>query len=167
MKHEAQIKLQAFLDEELSPVESRQVADWVARDQEAAALLTELRQTGNALKGFEDAVRVPESREFYWSKIERRLQSPAPERRESALERWLLNLRRLTVPATAFAVLAILGVIVARQGTPTPAAPHVETALADTGAFTYRDYSAGATLVWLSYPADNEVAQPDDFDTFD
>jgi hypothetical protein len=30
----------------------------------------------------------------------------------------------------------------------------VEFALADAGAFTYRDYSAGTTLVWFSYPAD-------------
>ena len=34
----------------------------------------------------------------------------------------------------------------------------METALADSGAFTYHDYSAGATLVWLSYPAEDEVA---------
>jgi len=37
----------------------------------------------------------------------------------------------------------------------------IETALADAGAFTYRDYSAGTTLVWLSYPADTEVAEND------
>jgi hypothetical protein len=34
------------------------------------------------------------------------------------------------------------------------AATEVEFALADAGAFTYRDYSAGTTLVWFSYPAD-------------
>ena len=33
-----------------------------------------------------------------------------------------------------------------------------ETALADPGAFTYRDYASGTTLVWLSYPAENELA---------
>ena len=38
----------------------------------------------------------------------------------------------------------------------------IETALADAGAFTYRDYSAGATLVWLTYPAENEVADDDE-----
>ena len=41
----------------------------------------------------------------------------------------------------------------------------IETALADSGAFTYRDYSAGTTLVWLSYPADNEVAENDEMGT--
>ena len=41
----------------------------------------------------------------------------------------------------------------------------IETALADSGAFTYRDYSAGTTLVWLSYPADNEVAENDELGT--
>jgi len=40
-----------------------------------------------------------------------------------------------------------------------------ETALADSGAFTYHDDSAGVTLVWLSYPAEKEVAENDEMDT--
>ena len=35
----------------------------------------------------------------------------------------------------------------------------METAMTDSGAFTYRDYDAGTTLIWLSYPSDNEVAK--------
>jgi len=33
--------------------------------------------------------------------------------------------------------------------------------MADTGAFTYHDYTAQATLVWFSYPAENEIAEPE------
>ena len=57
------------------------MANWLARDREAAALLEELRNTRAALAGFEAEVRLPESREFFWSKIEReiqRLEAPAP-----------------------------------------------------------------------------------------
>ena len=43
----------------------------------------------------------------------------------------------------------------------------METALADAGAFTYRDYAAGTTLVWLSYPAENELADDDEMGTID
>jgi hypothetical protein len=46
-------------------------------------------------------------------------------------------------------------------------AAEIETALADSGVFTYRDYSAGATLVWLSYPAEDEAAEIDEMGTFD
>ena len=37
--------------------------------------------------------------------------------------------------------------------------------LADPAAFTYRDYASGTTLVWLSYPADNEMAANEPADT--
>ena len=38
-------------------------------------------------------------------------------------------------------------------------APQMETAAEDSGAFTYHDYDRGTTLVWLSYPAENEFAE--------
>ena len=82
MDYNAQLKLQAFLDGELPEAEASEVANWLARDREAAALLEELRNTRSALAGFEAEVRLPESREFFWSKIEReiqRLETPAPK----------------------------------------------------------------------------------------
>jgi hypothetical protein len=43
----------------------------------------------------------------------------------------------------------------------------IETAVEDSGTFTYHDHAAGVTLVWLSYPADNEVADNDDPNSLD
>ena len=45
MDYDAQLKLQAFLDGELPEAEASEVAKWLARDREAAALLEELRNT--------------------------------------------------------------------------------------------------------------------------
>src|SRR5260370_38312502 len=81
MDNESQLKLQAFLDGELPKAEAAEVANWLARDQEAALLLAELRHTRQALAGFGSTIRLPESREFFWSKIEReirRQEQPAP-----------------------------------------------------------------------------------------
>jgi anti-sigma factor RsiW len=161
MDYKAQLKLQALLDGELPEAEAREATNWLARDREAAALLEELRNTRAALAGFEAEVRLPESREFFWSKIEReiqRLETPAPK--PARLPLWAL-FRRLLVPASAVAVVFIAGVVLTRPTGPAvrTAGAAIETALADSGAFTYRDYSAGTTLVWLSYPADNEVAE--------
>jgi hypothetical protein len=120
------------------------------------------------LAGFEAGVRLPESREFFWSKVEReirRLETPAPK--AVRVVPLLALLRRFLVPASAIALLIIAGVVLTQPTGPsglTPAA-EIETALADSGAFTYRDYSAGTTLVWLSYPADNEVAENDEMGT--
>ena len=84
MDYDAQLKLQAFLDGELPEAEASEVANWLARDREAAALLEELRNTRDALAGFEAGIQLPESREFFWSKVQReiqRLETPAPRAR--------------------------------------------------------------------------------------
>ncbi len=154
MDHDAQLKLQAWLDGELSEAESREVADWAARDREAGALAEELRNTSGALAGFEADLRLPETREFFWSKIEReiaRQEAPTPARAPRGS--YLAGFRRFLVPASAVALLVIAGLMLPRPSGQSAGA-EVEIALADAGAFTYRDYSAGTTLVWFSYPAD-------------
>jgi anti-sigma factor RsiW len=133
MNHEDQLKLQAYLDGELSESQTREVAGWLTRDQEAAALLTELRQTHEAMDGSEEAVKLPESREFYWSKIERQIRAqeravvPQPQ-----TVPWIARLRRLLVPVTGLAVVAVAA-LVATNGFG-PETPAMETSLADSGA---------------------------------
>src|SRR5262245_48699026 len=73
MKTESQLKLQAYLDGELTEQDARQVKTWAEQDAEARALLAQLGQTQGWLKGNEPVVTLPESREFYWSKIEREI----------------------------------------------------------------------------------------------
>ena len=156
MEHDAQLKLQAYLDGELPEAEAREVANWLARDREAVALFAELRNTRQALLGLEVGVELPETREFFWSKIEREIRrqaQPEPIARPSGL---LATWRRFLVPAGALAALAIAAMLGLHSGSGVSTA---ETAVADPAAFTYRDFSTGTTLVWFSYPAENEVAQ--------
>ena len=101
MDYEAQLKLQAYLDGELPEKEAREVANWLARDREAVALFAELRNTRQALVGLEVGVELPETREFFWSKIEREIRrqaGPEPIARPSGL---LATWRRFLVPAGA------------------------------------------------------------------
>jgi anti-sigma factor RsiW len=167
MDHEAQLKLQAFLDGELPEKEAREVAARLARDSEATALLAEFRNTRQALAGFEPALKLPESREFYWSKIERQIQRLEPAPRAAESPSLFLRLRRLLVPAGAVAALVIAGFFAIKGGNfgGSLSATEVETALDDTGAFTYTDQAQGMTVVWLSYPAENEFAQTGSADT--
>jgi anti-sigma factor RsiW len=153
--YDSQLKLQAYLDGELSEAEAKEMARRLAQDQELVGLLAELRNTREALAGSQTLVPLPESREFFWSKIEReiqRLPAPAPQR-PSRLAAW----RRFLVPAGAVAGVVIVAMLSLMR--PPSAGPVVETALAESGAFTYRDYNSGATLIWLSYPAENEFAE--------
>jgi len=153
MDNERQLKLQSFLDGELSHDETREVANWLAQDREATALLAELRNTRQAMVGFEIGVELPESREFFWSKIQRQIESLEPEEAVSASPSWFSFLRRVLVPTAAIAALILAGFLLIQGPAPYSGA---ETALADSGAFVYHDYDEGATLVWFSYPAEDE-----------
>jgi anti-sigma factor RsiW len=156
-ENEDQLRLQSYLDEELSAEERKQVEAAILRDPAAKALLGELRMTCTVLAGYEDGMKLPEGREFYWSKIERGIhaaEQPAPTRNENtALQIWW---RKWLMPTGALAALAITAWLAGTQaGYFGSAALHGESSLADSGAFTYRDFSTGTTLVWLSYPAEN------------
>ena len=159
MTDEQQLKLQAFFDGELPEAEAREVAAWLARDADATALLSELRHTRKALADFEPGLKVPESREFYWSKIQRQIErlEPAPAVSPPPTP-WISLLRRWLMPAGAFAVLMIAGFVALHQSGGVAINPGVEVALTDHGAdaFTYRDESAGTTLVWFSYSGENK-----------
>jgi len=162
VKYEEQLKIQALLDGELSPAESKEVEALLARDADAQSLLTELTNTSQAFKTVEAEYRLPESRDFYWSKIKRQIQAqpvtPAqPERQVS----WLTAWRRFVAPAGALAAVLVVALFTLSQTQTESGKADLETSLADPGAFTYRDYDAGATLVWLSYPAENDIA-PDE-----
>src|SRR5438067_6752859 len=111
MEYDAQLKLQSYLDGELPEAEAREVANWLARDREAMALFGELRNTRQAFVGLEVGVELPESREFFWSKVEReirRQEQPEPVARPSSL---LSAWRRFLVPAGAVAALAVAAMI--------------------------------------------------------
>jgi anti-sigma factor RsiW len=159
MKSELQFKLQAHLDGELSDSEAREVASLLAQDADAAALYAELTNTRGALKGFESEIKLPESREFYWSKIQREIEREEQTEQESAPHPVLAMLRRLLVPAMGVAaVLLAVSLIGPQLGGNASAEAEMETMFADAGAMTYRDYQGGTTLIWLPYPAENEFA---------
>jgi len=112
MKHELELKLMACLDGELPEREAREITVLVEQDPQARALLDELRQTRAALHGQETIAQVPESREFYWSKIERSIQRETAATVGSSLSwlDWMQAWRRWLAPVAGAAVIALLAV---------------------------------------------------------
>jgi anti-sigma factor RsiW len=166
MNADLQLKLQSYLDDELSAREAREVETALAADAEARALLAELRNTGGALAGYEVEIKLPEAREFYWSKIQREIQrqETAGLTRAAPQPQW----SRFLIPTGAFAAVAIAGWFGALQlgwFSGGARSPQIETFLADSGAMTYRDEIERTTVVWLSYPVENEFADADATDT--
>jgi len=164
MTHEQQLKLQAFLDGELPEREAREILAWTQRDGAAAASLAELKNTRAAMTQAEPHLSVPESREFYWSKIEREIQRREPVAAIAPEVSIFTALRRWLLPAVAVGALAIAGLVahfnIPKATVETVAdadTPNVETTLANSDATTYRDASEGTTLVWFSAADDSPV----------
>jgi len=167
---EQQLKVQAFLDGELPESEGREIAAWLARDADASALLGELKNTRNALKQFESpgaGIKLPESREFYWSKIKREIERTAPEPAAAPKASLFAWFRRVLMPLGTVAALALVGLVVVRtfSGSQHALPMTANVMLSDPGAFTYRDDAQDMTVVWLSYPAENKFTQSSSGDT--
>jgi anti-sigma factor RsiW len=137
------LKLQAYLDHELSAAEAAEVAAWVAKDAQAAALLGELKLAKTALAGNELEVAVPESRDFYWSKIAREIErSEQLEETAKPLPWW----RRLAMPLGFAAVAAVIAVSVVMTR---PAATNNQVAN-DASTYSFYDEDGDVTVVWVS-----------------
>ena len=154
MNLEVQLKLQAFMDGELSSREGGEVAEWLAQTPEAQALAAELRLTRDFLAGQELERSVPETREFYWSQIERRLPAADAPPEEApplvSLTWWL----RWLIPVGAAALLTFWLVSPPGMDRPSNMAflegpEEIDTSVPDTSTVSFHAASEGVTVVWI------------------
>ncbi len=153
-EREFQLRVQAYLDGELQAAEASEVETQLGSRPDFAGLLEQLKGVDAALARAGDQVSLPEGREFYWSKIESAIRRA--ERTEVAMPTlsWAAQWGRWLMPAGAVAGLVLALFLAVHPGA--SSGPHLEATVADPGAFTYRDFARGTTLVWLSYPAESE-----------
>jgi anti-sigma factor RsiW len=163
INQDSQLKLQAFLDGELSDREAAEVRDWLARDSGAQALLTELCNTSTALAGNETACRVPEGREFYWSKIERAIELHERRPAAAAAPSWYAWLQRHFVSVGGVALLSCLMAMVAiHLGRSGNQFGEMELASGDMSSYTFRDQQQRVTMVWLYDHNDSQFTDASD-----
>jgi negative regulator of sigma E activity len=84
MKDDIKLQLQAYLDGELSERESHKISEQLIQDSEAKAMLAELKFIKDAMRGNEPELKLPESREFYWSKIQREIERGAKQEKSES-----------------------------------------------------------------------------------
>ena len=65
MNRDTQLKVQAYLDNELSAGDARSVSKLISSDAEIRDLYTELKNTKDVLVDNEPAVSDPDTRDFY------------------------------------------------------------------------------------------------------
>ncbi|MBM3880917.1 MAG: hypothetical protein FJ387_14560 [Verrucomicrobia bacterium] len=153
MNHEGQVKLQAWLDGELPESEARTLARRVQEDPAARALTDALSQVKHALQAGEPEWRVPESREFYWSKIQRDiLRQERPEARPPR-SRWTGSWFKYLAPAAIVGALALLismpELLFGPSTSGSVLTAEVDTPREDVSSFTFRSEAEGMTVVWI------------------
>jgi len=161
MNQELALKYQAFVDGELSESEARRVARSLETDDDARALVTELRTNKAMLTGNEPKVTLPESREFYWGKIQRQIECLELEPVTGPTGRWramLTGWRRFVAPLAGVAVITFLGMVTVRFYNPDPMdyLAEIENLSEESTAYSFR--SGNMFVVWTK---DTDVQQED------
>jgi anti-sigma factor RsiW len=147
---DSQLKLQALLDGELSASEAAEVNALLVRDAEAKALFDELSHTKTALQGHETKPSLPESREFFWSKIQREIERENRAPVVAPKLPWFAWVQNHFLPVSGVAVLfCVLGLLALNSGGDKSQFAELEMASDDMGSYTYRDQNEGVTMVWL------------------
>jgi anti-sigma factor RsiW len=146
MNSETQLKVQAYLDNELSPGEARKIANLLNSDAELRTLLNELKETKQIVSENEPAKQLPEGRDFYWSKIQREISKVEQLPVRPASPWWM---RFMAPVAGAVALFAVLLSIVGP--TDKKVALHEGQINApDMSTITFRSEVEGVTVVWVS-----------------
>ena len=108
MNHETELRLQAYLDGELSSKEFKHFTEWLATDRDAQALYTELKNTKASLAANELDLRITESREFYWSGIAREIQREDERQNRGTKPTVVSGWLRWLAPLAGLAALVVL-----------------------------------------------------------
>ena len=109
MTEDAQLKLMAYVDGKLPTEEVAEIESLIKADQEAADLVSELRWAQEAITGNELELKVPETREFYWSKISKAIEFEEKQAERAATpsenQKWW---NKILLPFAGLAAVALV-----------------------------------------------------------
>jgi len=153
-----ELELQSYLDGELSARDRRRVEERLASDSQAQQLFAELQTTKSVLTQNEPELKLPESHDFYWSKIERQIQRESREtQKEPARILPIFAWRKFLAPMVGAAAMLAFLMVSVKQFSPVVAYDDITDTSEEMEALTFHDESAGMTVVWLQ-DRDREVS---------
>lgn len=152
MKTETCLEIQAYLDGELEPSRRTAVAAYCEQDPEARALCHSLQVVRDAVRQHEPESCLSDSREFYWSQVQRRIAAAerqaqtAPDRSLPAwtgIFRWLVPVAGLAAVTLVFTLRDTPGQVLG-SGDLVAALPSAATSV------EYRSDADGVTIHWIN-----------------
>lgn len=161
MKQEIELKIQSWLDGELSAAEAKEVAALITADAELSGLMTELRQTKTTLAGNELELKVPDTREFYWSQIARGIEREERKSAQPASVPFIVQFRKFFMPFAGLAAVVAIGLLTLNPAAPSFSADS-NASSGDMETVTFRDHESGMTVVWLKDRTDESQASETD-----
>ncbi|MGA3180109.1 MAG: hypothetical protein ABSF38_07195 [Verrucomicrobiota bacterium] len=159
MKQDLELKLQAWLDGELPSAEAQEMRLLAATDPEARRLMAELQGIKAALLQHEQAVAMPETREFYWSKIQQQIQRQ-DRLHPPILVPWSRHWRSWLAPLAAACALAAALILAVRPSPRAVALNQVSITADGYEARSFRDQSSGMNFVFLQETPKAAAGQP-------
>ncbi len=152
MKTETCLEVQAYLDGELESSRRAAIAALCEQDTAARALRDSLQVVRDTVRQHEPEHRLSDSREFYWSQIQRRIaaaERQAETRPARPLPAWT-GLFRWLVPVAGLAAVTLVFTLrddprqLLIDGTVLAAAPASATSV------EYRSDTDGVTIHWIN-----------------
>lgn len=169
MNDDAQLKLMAYVDGELPADEAAAIEAQLKTDREAADLVAELRWAAEAVSGNELELVVPESREFYWSKISQAIEFEARQAQRAVsrpIAKWW---HKVLMPVAGMAALVFVftftlpnqqdGTVGEGAGSLTGAGSSLETA-ADVNVYEFYDERENMSVIWVTPGAETDPKSP-------
>lgn len=142
------LDLQAYVDGELEAGRRAEVERVLATDAEAREVVAGLRRIAELVRANEPEMKVPETREFYWSQIQRRIAQaesadPKAKRQVEGAMHWL----RWLAPALGVAAVAVMVALPRgeKEGPTLASTVSVEDAVS----MTFRSDADGVTIHWI------------------
>lgn len=154
MTLEQQLKIQAYIDGELSRREAKKVEALIASDPEARRLFEELKFASTAIRENEPEIKMPLSRELFWNRIAQQINQSEPD--PIPLLDYIKQIirvafgRKYWVPVTA-TIIAVIGIFLLKDVIK-PIEDYlvvVETPSDDVGSYSFRAQSEKMFVVWI------------------
>lgn len=162
MNDETKIKLQAFLDGELSGRDAAEISELLDKDAEAKSFFAELQFVKAALRGNEPEMKLPESREFYWGKIQREIErAEKPAQSNPGVSWWKPAYIRFATGFAALCAVLMISFIAFDKGKSTKLVPEVEGNGGEMGVITYHSDAERMTVVYLFDREQDKVVDSD------